>query len=114
MSRESYERGAELAAILARHTKLPANIIARHVCHLQRIARQAKASAIRDCNDAAYQGQHDRKIASLERHAAGMLADFGAGFTLTLDGDPRGPCCYLKIPGVRGDGMDPDAGHAIY
>jgi len=113
-SRESVVRFVKLASILAEKTKLPPLDIARHVCHLQRIARRAKANATALCNVAGHQERHDKRAESLRRQGARIVADLGGGFALTIGGDPRGPCCWLKIPGIPGDGWDRDAGHPIY
>lgn len=118
--RESYERAAYLAALIARKSDLPAHLIARHVTHLQRIARQAVNSAVNLCNVPDYQERHDRKMESLRKHGYTIVeqlnkaAPMGSAYNLALGGDPRGPCCWLKIPGERGDGMDPDSGFAVY
>ena len=107
-ARDSAERAAELAILVSRHSALPANVIARHVCHLQRIARQAKASATALCNVPGYQERHDHKVHRLRHHATCICLELGAGFRVELDGDPRGPCCWITIPGERGEPLSHD------
>lgn len=107
-SRESAERVGVLCILVSRHTDLPANVIARHVCHLQRIAWQAKSNATALCNVPDYQEQFDRKMARLRKHAAAICAEFANGFKVALGGDPRGPCAWLTIPGEPGESFSHD------
>lgn len=110
MSRETHERAAHLAALLARKSPLPASVIARHVTQLQRIAKQAKAAEVNRCNVPGF--DYEGKLKRLAGHAASACKAMGV--SIALGGDPCGPCCWLKIPGERGDGMDPDSGIAVY
>lgn len=125
-ARQSAERAAELAAIIARKCDLPANVIARHVCHLQRMARQAVNISTNLCNIPDYQEIHDKRVYSLTARGNKIAAEIAkaqpgdqlapgrGGARVHVGGDPRGPCFYLQIDGAKGDGWDPERGYAVY
>ena len=122
MTANSTQRAAELSALIARHSTLPPHQIAAHVLHLQRIARQLKAIAERQCNGyhvARYQPNdawdHDaeerdkKRFSKLVTHAddnCRQVQKFAGDFKIAPGGDPRGPCLRLLIEGERGDGFD--------
>ena len=129
MSANSTQRAAELSALIGRHSTLPPHQIAAHVLHLQRIARQLKAIAERQCN-----GYHTRRVAVLSTGRTAMTSEWDdraaqrdekrakrlaihaqaccsnmvglGGLLAKCGGDPRGPCLRLLIEGERGDGFD--------
>ena len=130
-------RAAELAALLARHyPEASVGAIADIVGDMQRATRAAKHHAEALCSYAwaeakaeAWTRQESRAEARLNyrlslaaldnlppeiaRHEPATLAGkHPAPATVTLGGDPRGPCGRLAIPGQRGDGWD--EGFAIY
>jgi len=130
-------RAAELAALLARHyPAAPIGAIANTVGDMQRAARAAKRHAEALCsyewaearaeawarqeNRAAARINYRLSLAALDnlpseiaRHEPATLAGkHPAPATVTLGGDPRGPCGQLAIHGQRGDGGDD--GCAIY
>ena len=117
-------RAAELAALLARHYP-DANPyrIARVVAAMQRAARSAVAWELRRCNEPMTEAQEERGArhiarmeesvnAELRSMAAAMLLAAPFAASLSLGGDPRGPCASLTIPGQRGDGWGD--GYAVY
>lgn len=116
-SRESLHRACELTALIARACPdQPAHLIATRVAHLQRIARQAKAICERQCNGYHHEEDETRdnkRIDGLRRRAQALAADFCTSATVRLGGDPRGPCCRIKIPGQPGDGWDRGAGEYV-
>lgn len=124
-------RAAELAALLARHyPAAPVGAIAAVVGDMQRAARAAKRHVEVLCSyewaevrAPAWARQENRAAARINAR----LADFAlsmpgqnphrfplhpAPASVSLGGDPRGPCGYLAIPGLPGDGWGD--GYAIY
>ena len=130
-------RAAELAVILARHyPDARPGWVASVVLEMQRITKAAKRHAEAACSY-EWAEQHAAKWAAQEDRAAAMintrLSTRGFPFeteemlrspksvnhflhpapaTVTLGGDPRGPCGRLMMPGQRGDGWG--EGYAIY
>ena len=136
MSANSTRRAAELAALIARHSTLPPHQIAAHVLHLQRIARQLKAIAERQCNGYAIRvtaqlWKEDTAARDRDQSREVRLASRADDICTCLNGanpeegalqkpiaaleggDPRGPCLRLLIEGERGDGWDDDGGYAL-
>ena len=130
-------RAAELAALLARHyPAAPVGAIAAVVGDMQRAARAAKRHAEALCSyewaevrAPAWARQESRAAARINyrlslaamdnlppeiaRHEPATFAGkHPAPATVTLGGDPRGPCGRLAIPGLPGDGWGD--GYAIY
>lgn len=130
MSKQSTERAAELAALLARHyPEAPYVAVARVVLAMQKAARVAVRWETRRCNEPMTEEQDDRgrrRLARLAVRLDDVLATAGlrgAAYPgdrpkhgdpacVRLGGDPRGACAYLIVPGERGDGWG--AGFAIY
>ena len=129
MTAPSTQRAAELAALIARHSSLPPAQIAAHVTHLQRIARQLKAIAERQCNgyhvarfapnddwDADAEERDKKRFSKLVVRADDLcrqLQKFAGDFKVAPGGDPRGPCLRLVIAGERGDGWE-EGSYAVY
>lgn len=130
-------RAAELAALLARHyPAAPVGAIAAVVGDMQRAARAAKRHVEALCsyewaearapvwarqeNRAAARINYRLSLAALDNlppelagHEPATLAGaHPSPATVSLGGDPRGPCGRLTIPGQRGDGWGD--GFAIY
>lgn len=108
-------RAAELGAVLARHhASLTPHHAALLVASMQSAARTAKNWEVRRCNEPMSEEQEESGHARLQRLQDGInakLAEVGTA-TVSLGGDPRGPCARLAIPGERGDGWGD--GYAIY
>ena len=134
-------RAAELAALLARHYQAaPVGAIAAVVDDMQRAARAAKRHAEALCSyewaearAPVWTRQESRAaerinarlarirlqpvdMPAMPPHATGCDGDgyelHPAPASIRLGGDPRGPCGYLSIPGLPGDGWGD--GFAIY
>lgn len=117
MTKESTQRAAELAALIARHSTLPPHQIAAHVTHLQRIARQLKTIAERACNGYLPPGASryltdEQRSSKLQLRAADIAETLAPAIKAWVGGDPRGPCLRLLIEGERGDGFGD--GFAVY
>lgn len=116
---EGRARCAELSIALARHyPNTKSHLIPGLVIQLQELAALAHAYAEELCNGEIEEEEEERETAHkaiVVRLTADMRLMFGDDHpTIKLGGDPRGPCCYLKIPGVRGDGWAPEEGFAVY
>ena len=134
-------RAAELAAHLARHyPDAAASMVADSINDMQRAARAAKRHAETLCSyewaearAPVWTRQESRAaerinarlarirlqpvdMPAMPPHAAGCDGDgyklHPAPASIRLGGDPRGPCGYLSIPGLPGDGWGD--GFAIY
>jgi hypothetical protein len=122
-------RAAELAALLARHyPDAPHHLVARVVFDMQTAAKKAKRLATQSCNGELSEAQDARADAWMAEKTAEVntvlahpklliTADYDpatipAVCTVTLGGDPRGPCARLHIPGQHGDGWGD--GYAIF
>ena len=135
MKTPTENRSAFLAATLARALPdaTPA-AIARAVQAMQVAARAAKRWSEMECSyplTDAQQARGDKRVERLARAAFTALADahpqkagnpaqeFGlidgcARVRLRFGGDPRGPCGFLHISDMPGDGWSRDDGVAIY
>ena len=130
-------RSAFLAATLARALPDAApGAIARAVSAMQLAARAHKRDGEAACSYPRTEAQEARAAKRLERLAGkawlmvycasgvAMVGDAGDGWeslaahgrtlTLRFGGDPRGPCGYLTICDMPGDGWSRDEGFAIY
>ena len=105
-------RAATLAAALALayHDSNPApHRVALAVAAMQKAARAAKRNAERECNEPmsnrelAMMDDREQRLA-LKAHDALALAVGVNAATLAFGGDPRGPCAWLTIPSLPGDG----------
>jgi hypothetical protein len=109
------ERAAELSALLAqRYPAARPYLLARAIVGAQRAALRAKARAERACTygeDEAADARCEAAFAAAIREALALDPTEEAP-RITLGGDPRGPCGYLHIPGLRGDGWG--EGFALY
>ncbi len=124
-------RAAELAALLARHyPAAPTHWVAEIVGDMQRATRIARHHAGALCSYEWAESKRDGwavRDRNAEARINARLADFAlslpgqnphrfplhpAPATVTLGGDPRGPCGRLVIPDQRGDGWG--EGFAIY
>ena len=132
-------RSALLAAVLARALPDAApHLIARAVAAMQHAAKAHKRAAENACSypmTEAQTARADKRCARL--HAAAELAVYEAcpppcardgvgvvyvgtsskpirNLRLTFGGDPRGPCGWLKVSDMPGDGWDHADGFAIY
>lgn len=125
-AKESRQRATVLAVLLANYANGKANPyhLAAIVGRLQAAARMAHRKAENACNAPMTEAQTVRDDAWHDKTQATINQILEAEFvnkhnlptapTVSLGGDPRGPCAYLKIPGVVADGWDRDAGFAIY
>jgi len=112
-------RAAELGALLA--GVLPSacpHQVARLVTDMQRHTRMAKRHALTAMYNGRSDTAADRLAAQYHQTAENFttrLESLGApkGTTVELGGDPRGPCGWLAIPGMTGDGCG-NPGFAIY
>lgn len=117
---EGPARCAELSIILARrYPDAKGHLIPGLVVRLQQLAAMAHAYAEELCNGDIEEEEQEEREAKHHGIAADLAADmwwlFGEEhLVINLGRDPRGPCCYLKVPGVRGDGWDPEEGFAVY
>lgn len=114
--RSDPRRAAELAAYLTAHLAcrgLPCHPhhIADTVAAMQKAARAAKTAAENACNypqteaqEARAEKRGARAQAHLNESLRLLFGDNLEAPTVTLGGDPRGPCAMLHIPGERGDG----------
>jgi hypothetical protein len=134
MSRIDPKRTGELCAILARRfpDAFP-HILAGAVVKAQRAGLSAKAAETYAANTGhASEEAADKFLAAMRRKAGRItaaLAQACAGsqdnppvagvLMVSLGGDPRGPCGWLRIRGadgewMRGDGWDSDAGFPLH
>lgn len=131
---DSRYRAAELGALLARHYPDAApHMIARVVFDMQSAAKLAKRFAAAESNGELDQGMLARRakrqeenegyinaqlswaklgLFSFKNAPSDGVCDHPLPATITLGGDPRGPCARLHIPGQRGDGWG--EGFAIF
>lgn len=120
MENDSRYRAASLGALLGRHyPNTTAHRIAKAVYDMQQAAKKAVAWEVRRCNYPMTERQDDAGHDRLQRLQDSLnkaLEDCGANSaghaTVSLGGDPRGPCARLSIPGQSGDGWGD--GYAIY
>jgi hypothetical protein len=116
-------RAATLGAYLARHyPDARPHMIGRVVYEMQQSARAAVAWETKRCNVPMTEKQEEAGAARLTKLQDGINASlvdmattsdtYRAPATVSLGGDPRGPCARLMIPGERGDGFG--EGFAIY
>lgn len=126
------ERTGKLCAILARRFPDAApHLLARAVVKAQRAGRSAKAAEERACNVSfpsdeaaeAFQLSLKRKaartLAMLAEACAGPDQPPAEGLSVTMGGDCRGPCAWLRVRGtdgewMQGDGWDSEAGFPLY
>ena len=127
-------RAATLAAILARHypNAMP-HRVALAVDAMQRAARSARQFETHRCHYPVTEAQEARGQNRTAKAQAAINATLArarlfvnqhgntpdhddtphaAPATVSLGGDPRGPCGSLMVPGLRGDGWGD--GFAIY
>lgn len=120
-------RAAYLAALLARHyPDAKPHVIGRVVYEMQAAARAAKGWETKRCNVPMSERQEDagrKRIDKMESTVNDDLAKLprwsdenngkpDAPCTITLGGDPRGPCARLHVPDESGDGFGD--GFAVY
>ena len=129
MSASEENRSALLAAVLAR--ALPdasPHLIARAVAAMQHAAKAHKRAAENACNYPMTEAQTARadkrcaRLAETATHAAddaamsarwpSMTSARACGVSLAFGGDPRGPCGWIKVSDMPGDGWGD--GFAIY
>ena len=141
MPRNTDNRSAFLAAVLARALPdaQPA-AIARAVQAMQTAARAAKRWSETECSyplTEAQQARGERRAERLARAASDSLFSAAGAIscrnvntgeitvytgpdtparrlTLRFGGDPRGPCAWLHVSDMPGDGWSADDGFAIY
>ena len=127
MENDSCYRAAYLGALLARHyPQARPHMIGRAIYGMQKAARAAKAWEEKRCNVPLTERQEEAGNARIRKLAVALnetLADLDDRpvdqngkatdhATVTLGGDPRGPCARLHMPGQHGDGFG--EGFAIY
>lgn len=123
-------RAATLGAYLARYyPDARPHMIGRIVYEMQQAARAAVAWETKRCNVPMTEKQEEAGAARLSKLQDGLNASLvdlwafpmdedGNPFpefvpaSVSLGGDPRGPCASLTIPGERGDGFG--EGFAVY
>jgi hypothetical protein len=124
--KQSKIRAVILAQFLALHAQSP-NVnpyaIAAIVERLQKAARGTVARLTKACNYPITEREQENIDAWIKRQETALNATLESEFankygveppTVSMGGDPRGPCVFLKIPGRKGDGWDSDAGFGVY
>jgi hypothetical protein len=108
--RKAYDRGAYLAAVMARDCSAPPNVVAGVVMRMQRAAKAAKNWELRHCNEPITEKQEavgQKRIDRLESRIRQEIEELGfSGATgFLLGGDCRGACGVLQISrcSTRGD-----------
>jgi hypothetical protein len=130
-NKESQNRAVVLAVVLANYATekqgqpLSPYVAAALVRQMQAAALGAKRRAIHACNYPMTEAEEAKAALWHERMAARINASLEAQFinqgrreaapVLSLgNSDPRGPCAWLHVPGVPGDGFPSDLGFAVF
>ncbi|CAB4162077.1 hypothetical protein UFOVP786_24 [uncultured Caudovirales phage] len=138
MNNESAARTAQIAVLLSQHYPDATPFFAADTAvRLYSAARAAKAWEEARCNYAMTEAQEERGTKRIDRMEVRLNARLAVRSlqaigpkdpdwmktipsngphdkpaTISLGGDPRGPCASLDIPGLKGDGWGD--GFAIY
>ena len=118
-NRPDPQRTGELCATLARaFPEARPGPLAVAVLAAQRAARTAKRRAEFACSfdeGEALATKRDKREMRACVTISEALARAGVpGVIVSLGGDPRGPCGYLQVPGLPGDGWAQDRGFPLY
>ncbi len=99
----------ELAARLARLSpKRPAHLVACDAEMFRKLALRAKRNAGAECNGYLPEGGYERRSAAILKLANGGACNY-RGLRVSVGGDPRGCCFYLKhakLPGNTWGGAE--------
>jgi hypothetical protein len=94
---------SELAAHLARLApSRPAHLIAEDADTFRLLALRAKRNAESECNGCLPEGAYERRNAAFLKRASGRARAY-RGLRVSVGGDPRGCCFYLKHPKLPGN-----------
>jgi len=121
-------RAAELTGILVRQYPTARPImVARAIVSAIKLANYVKRRAELECNYPMTDENITRAARRMERAAIKVNAELAAACVRDMDnagdmrppvcgfgGDPCGPCGWVKVPGLPGDGWASEAGFPLY